>query len=342
MAKFLKNTDPRFHLVEVQSRWTIRTLIFLMLAILALTTWHQEWLRPSRHIDFAAPSSEGLAPGISIRLSGFRIGKVRSITLTAPGHVRVEGIVYEKYAGYLDAETTAILRSENLISDRFIELSPGGDAHENPLNWKQPLSLASEPGIGAIVDAFREELSPVIEEIAGITRYLNDPEGDLKSSIANIHSLTTTLNEETTPVLANANTAIARIDEIIATFQNPEGSLQRSLASIEVLTATLDTRITPLINEFETTATTATHTFTEFDVAATAATEMFENLDAAIKHIQSILDEAGPEIPVIVRKSRDTIDKADDVVGSVRSMWPLRNAIAEDGEKTLRTSHDRP
>lgn len=328
MARFLKNTDPRFHLVEVQARWTLRILIVLILAIAALTVWHQEWLRPSRDVAFTATSSEGLAPGITIRLSGFRIGKVNSVTLAGPGMVRIEGIVFEKYAGYLGADSTATLRSENLISDRFIELSPGTDPAALPLTAAESIPLQTEPGLGAMVDAFREELRPVIDEIAGITRYLNDPAGDLRTSIANIRTLTDTLNEETGPVLISANTAVTRIEEMVAEFQNPEGPLHRSLTNIETLTTTLDNRLTPLIIEFQT--------------AATSATGMLDHADALVGQIEDIVREAGPEVTPIVRQSRDTIDKADEVVGSVRSLWPLRNALPEDGEKTLRHAHDRP
>jgi len=328
MARYLKNTDPRFHLVAVQARWTLRILIVLILAITALTVWHQEWFRPSQNVMFTAPSSEGLAPGITIRLSGFRIGKVKSVTLTGPGQVRIDGIVFEKYAGYLGADSTATLRSENLISDRFIELSPGTDPTALPLSEDVPLALQAEPGIGAMVDAFREELRPVINEIAEITRYLNDPEGDLKSSITHIRNTTNTLDKEIGPTLISARSTITKLEELVAEFQNPKGSLQQSIISVETLAESLDTQLTDLIQEF--------------DTAANTATEMFKHLDGVIDQIEIFVQQTGPEIPPMVRQSREAIDKTDEIIGSVKSMWPLRNAIPPDGEKTLRPAHDRP
>lgn len=328
MARYLKNTDPRFHLVEAQARWTLRILIVLMLAITALTVWHQEWFRPSRDVVFTAPSSEGLAPGVTIRLSGFRIGKVKTVTLTGPGQVRIDGIVFKKYAGYLGADSTATVRSENLISDRFIELSPGTDPTALPLSEDTPIALQAEPGIGAMVDAFREELRPVIHEIAEITRYLNDPEGDLKSSITNIRTTTDTLDKEIGPTLVNARSAIMKLEELVVEFQNPDGSLQKSIGSVETLAESIDTQLTDLIKEFET--------------AANSATEMFDHLDSVVDEIESFVQETGPEIPPMVRQSREAINKTDEIIGSVKSMWPLRNAIPADGEKTLRPAHDRP
>jgi len=328
MARYLKNTDPRFHLVEVQARWTLRLLILVILGIFSLTVWHQEWLRASRTVVFTAPSSEGIAPGIGIRLSGFRVGKVKSVTLAGPGQVRVEGFIYEKYADYLGADSSALLRSENLISDRFIEMTPGPDAAANPLSADTPIALQAEPGIGAMVDAFREELRPVIDEIAGIVAYLTDPEGDLKTSIANICSITQTLDDEITPTMAGTRSVISSLEEMMAELQDPEGALLQSLTNIEKLTATLDTRVSPVLDEFET--------------AATTATEMFERADSVFVEIQEIVQETGPEVPPMVRQSREAIGKADEIVGSVRTLWPLRNALPADGEKTLRPSHDRP
>jgi phospholipid/cholesterol/gamma-HCH transport system substrate-binding protein len=328
MARFLKNTDPRFHLVEARAKWTLVMLAVVLLGLASLAVWQQEWLRVSRHVVFTAPSSEGISPGIAIRLSGFRIGKIKSVTLAGPGRVRVDGLVFEKYAGYLSADTTAMLRSENLISDRFIELTPGDDPQGNPLDPDTPLPLQAEPGIGAMVDALREEIRPVINEAIGITRYLTDPAGDLKTSVANIRKLTDTLNEETGPTLVSGREAITSVGQMVDGFQDPAGSLQQSLANFEKLTVTLDKDFTEVLDRF--------------DKAADSAIEMFDHLDTLVGKLELVVDETAPEVPPMVRKGRSTLDKADDVVGSVRNLWPLRGGLPKDEEKTLRPSNDQP
>jgi len=290
--------------------------------------WKQEWLRASRQVTFTTPTSEGIVPGTAIRLSGFRIGKVTSVSLAGSGQVRVEGIVFEKYADHLGSDSTAMLRSENLISDRFIELSPGSNPVAKPFTDGIILPLSSEPGIGAIVDAFREELRPVITEIGEITHYLNDPKADLKMSITQIRELTETLNKETGPTLSGAREAIAGVDGMVASFAAPDAKLQRALKNIEALTATLDKKIPPLIDEV--------------DVAVANADELFESADTLVAELRKLLDETAPDVPPMLRTGRDAVEKTDEMVDSVRSLWPLRKALPPTGEKTLRPGHDNP
>lgn len=328
MAQFLKNTDPRFHLVEAQTRWTIRLLILFVAAVISLAVWKQEWLRNSRKVTFTTPTSEGIAPGIAVRLSGFRIGKVISVTLAGPGQVHVEAIVFEKYAAHLGSDSSAMLRSENLISDRFIELSPGSDPDTKPFTEGITIPLSSEPGIGAMVDAFREEIRPVITEATEIASYLNDPKADLKRSIAEIRKLTETLNRETEPTLSGAREAVAAVDEMVTSFTDPDAKLQLALKNIETLTATLDEKIPLLIKEA--------------DLAVVNANALFTNADTFITDLQTLLDETAPDVPPMLSSGRDAVEKTDEMVDSVRSLWPLRKTLPPAGEKTLRPSHDQP
>lgn len=328
MAQFLKNTDPRFHLVEAQTRWTIRLLILFLAAIISLAVWKQEWLRSSHRVTFTTATSEGVAPGIAIRLSGFRIGKVKSVTLAGPGQVRVEAVVFEKYAEHLGSDSTALLRSENLISDRFIELSPGSDPAAKPFTEGITIPLKVEPGLGAMVDAFREEVRPVITEVAEITSYLNDPEADLKMSIAEIRKLTETLNRETGPTLTGAREAVAGVDEMLGSFTDPDAKLQLTLKNIETLTATLDEKIPLLLKEV--------------DVLVADADAFFTESSTLVGDLQKLYDETAPDVPPMVKDGRDAVGKTDEMVDSVRSLWPLRKALPPAGEKTLRPSHDKP
>lgn len=328
MAQFLKNTDPRFHLVEAQTRWTIRFLVLFVVTVISLAVWKQEWLRSSQQVTFTTPTSEGITPGIAIRLSGFRIGKVKSVKLAGPARVRVDAIVFEKYAEHLGSDSTAMLRSENLISDRFIELTPGSDPVAKPFTDGVTIPLSSEPGIGAMVDAFREEIRPVITEIAEITSYLNDPKADLKMSIAEIRKLTETLNKETGPTLTGARKAVADVDEMVTSFSEPDAKLQLALKNIEALTATLDEKIPLLIKQV--------------DIAVTNADELFMDADSFIADLQKLLDETGPDVPPMISSGRGAIEKTDEMVDSVRGLWPLRKALPPSGEKTLRPANDKP
>jgi ABC-type transporter Mla subunit MlaD len=168
----------------------------------------------------------------------------------------------------------------------------------------------------------------MITEIGEITHYLNDPNADLKMSITQIRELTETLNRETGPTLTGTREAIANVDKMIASFAAPDAELQQAIKNIETLTAALDEKIPPLIEEV--------------DVAVANADKLFESADTLVADLQKLLDETAPDVPPMLSTGRNAVEKTDEMVDSVRSLWPLRKALPPSGEKTLRPGHDNP
>ena len=97
MARFLKNTDPRFHLVELRSGFFLGAILLMLLGAVGFGIWKQEWFRPAKHFRMTAETSEGLQTGMAVRLSGFRIGKVDAIELVGPGNVAVRVRVFDDF-----------------------------------------------------------------------------------------------------------------------------------------------------------------------------------------------------------------------------------------------------
>jgi phospholipid/cholesterol/gamma-HCH transport system substrate-binding protein len=280
-----------------------------------------------------AGTSEGLAVGMAVRLSGFRIGKVSSVSLDAPGRVRVACQVFREYMPYLRRDSSALVRGENIIGDRFIEVA-AGSAGASELGDDDLLELKSEPTIGAMVDAFREEVRPVLNQLGEIAKYLADPEGDLKKSMGNIRSLTGTLDKELAPTLTASRSTVTELDSLAKNLEDENGPLKKSLAGLEKASRTLAEELPPLVERFD-------HSLVQFDEAATSATKMLDHADVVIGKIETVVDKTGPEVPGIVQQGTSTMKKADEVVSSVRNMWPVRGGVPKAKEKTLKpNSHD--
>ena len=60
MAQFLKNTDPRFHLIELRSKAFIALVFLAILSVAGFTIWKQEWFRNTKSYYIIANTSEGL------------------------------------------------------------------------------------------------------------------------------------------------------------------------------------------------------------------------------------------------------------------------------------------
>ena len=69
----------------------------------------------------------GLPSGQFVRIAGVEVGKVKRISINANNHAVVEFNVDDKVV--LTEGTRAIVRYENLIGDRFLELAEGAGRH---------------------------------------------------------------------------------------------------------------------------------------------------------------------------------------------------------------------
>ena len=173
MAKFLKNTDPRFHLIELRSKAFIVVVFLGFLSIAGFTIWKQEWFRKTKSYYLVANTSEGLNQGMSIRTSGFLIGQVDEIELEGPGKVRVELSVYDEYAKYVRSKATAKVRGENLIGDRFIEIRLEEGAETSPeLSEGSRIAFEKSKTIEALVDELEAKLMPIIDGLGSLSATL--------------------------------------------------------------------------------------------------------------------------------------------------------------------------
>ena len=74
--------------------------------------------------------------------------------------------------------------------------------------------------------------------------------------------------------------------------------------------------------------------------AATEAKALFANANTVVSDLGDVVEESGPEVPGMVRDGADAVGKADDVIDSVRNMWPIRRGKKDQGEDVLRTGSD--
>ncbi len=332
MARFLKNTDPRFHLLETRSRWFGGLIVVIMVAVVSLAVWQQEWLRGGKRVTMISATSEGLTVGMAVRLSGFRIGKVQAVELQAPGCVQVTALIFHEYASYVRRDSKALVRGENIIGDRFIELGVGS-AGAPEIGAGESLELQAEPTIGAMVDAFRKEVRPVIDELAAVAHYLNDPEGDLKSSVRNIRGITAAFEKEAGPTLQSSRETADRLKQLAGDLTNPDGSLMTSLDHFNRATRTLDEDLPSLSDKLDV-------VLAKFDSAGESATKMFDHLDRTVGKLEKMVDQAAPEVPGMVKSGAKTVKKAEDVVSSVRNMWPLKGGMSKEREEVLKRGSD--
>ncbi len=316
--KFLRNTDPRFHLVETRARFFIFGAVAGFIGLVAFVIWKQEVFRSSRVINLIAASSQGVQKGMAARLSGFRIGKVGNVELEGENRVRVTLEVFSEYAHFLRADSMASIASESLIGDRFIDITAGSAGAEE-LKEGVTLPLAPEKSISTLMESLKDEIRPAVIDTREIISFLNDPKGDFKVTLTNLRVTTDALKTEMPQIMKDAQVAVQQGSNLFSQLNQRDAELWKSLAHFEQFSKNLSDDIAPVI---------------------TKLTDAITTIQTAATKLDRTFTEAGPEIPRLLRKGTDTLRSADEVLTSIKGLWPVSQGVPKKRENLLRLPNE--
>lgn len=316
--KFLRNTDPRFHLVETRARFFIFLAVAGFLSLVGFVIWKQEIFRSARHIHLIAASSEGIQKGMAARLSGFRIGKVGNVELEGENRVRVTLEVFNEYAHFLRQDSAATIASESLIGDRFIDLKAGTSATPE-LKEGDTLPLAPEKSISTLMESLKDEIRPAVIETREIISYLNDPKGDFKTMLSGLRVTADALKGEMPQIMKDIQSVTQEGTDLFTRLNKPDAELWKALGHLEQLTHSLNRDFPPIVTRFGDGVTT---------------------LQGAVGKLDRAISESGPEIPRLIRKGTDTLRSADEVLNSIKGLWPVSQGVPKKKENLLRLPNE--
>ncbi|MGB1884751.1 MAG: outer membrane lipid asymmetry maintenance protein MlaD [Gammaproteobacteria bacterium] len=96
------------------------------LGFLAIQLGDFDWLGSDRYrLEARFVSSSGLKPGAFVEVGGVRVGKVNGIHLDPESYESVVGIELDP-AVELQEDSIASIRTEGIIGDKFVKITPGG------------------------------------------------------------------------------------------------------------------------------------------------------------------------------------------------------------------------
>ena len=120
-----------------------------------------------------------------VKLSGFRIGRIQKIALDDQAKVIVRMKIDRKYSKWIRADSVATLRQEGLVGDRIIDVSVGSP--DRPVLADDAfLPFQEEETLTDIALEMSESVKNVLAEVRKTIAYINDPQGDIKRTLANV------------------------------------------------------------------------------------------------------------------------------------------------------------
>lgn len=188
------------------------------------------------HLKVKFTQVQGIRSGSVVQLQGFPVGNVDTITFDANGSLVVNMLIAQDYKARITRGSTATVRTQGALGDKFILIVPGPDTEPLEDNgFLVPdvggdfLSALSEKGSDV------EYVFEIIKEVRDLVKKINsenqvvemidnfrDSSRELKIALRKVNHM---MGETSSKDEGNLNQTLARLNSIINKIDNGEGTL---------------------------------------------------------------------------------------------------------------------
>jgi len=294
----MKETDPRF------ARLTGKVGLFFIIAAAGIIATvvsigiERGIFTAKYRINFTVDKGTGFFEGMPVKLSGFKIGKIDSMSLDEHAKVKITLLINKKYSKWIRQDSKATLTKEGFIGEGVIDITVGST--NKPLIGDGGV-IQNEKARG--LDEIAEEMRPVIGEIRDIISYVNDPKGDIKQTLTNLKTLSSGLNatkENTDKLLKNADTNISGVSSNVSKTLKNVDSL---VSNVDKTVSSMNDKINPVIDKLNRT---------------------MDNAEKTTANLKDAVGKSAPKLPPLLNKGEDALSDTSEVVKSLKQIWPIR------------------
>lgn len=287
----MKETDPRFINLGRKAGLFFAVAVIGIAATLIFISMESGIFTKKFRIHFTVDRGVGFFEGMPVKLSGFKIGKIESLSLDENARVKVVLVINKKYQRWIRQDSRAMVGKEGLIGESVIDITVGS---QNKPVIENDSSILYEKARG--LDEIMEDIKPLIGEVKNILTYVNDPQGDIKQTLKNFKNLSAefrTTREHVDKLLKSADMAAKNADKVITS---------------------LDGKVNPMMDKLSRTLDNA------------------EKSSAALK---TAIEKSAPKLPQIINKGEDTLDETNEIVRSLKQVWPISLFIDQKKESLI-------
>lgn len=293
---------------------SIFTVVMLLVAA-ALVVVFGEFRFASGH-TFHANFTEAsrLKAGQDVRISGVPVGTVKSVSLEPDNSVDVEFDVNDKYQLY--TSTRAVVRYENLVGDRYLEITSGpGELRKLPAGGTIP-KQNTQPALD--LDALLGGLRPVLKGLDGgkvnelsnaVIEMLQGQGGALATMLASTSAFSQNLaarDQLIGDVINNLNSVLGTVDEKGAQFDKTVDQLQQLMTGLAQGRDPIAGAIPPL---------------------ASASSDLTDMLKTSRRPLQGLLENARP----LAQRLDERKDDVNKVIEPLAENYLRLNALGAYG-----------
>ena len=307
----IKVEDPRFrNLKKKVGFFSVVGLAVLAVVILLIGKENDLFTKKSE-LQFTVDKGTGFTRGMQVKLSGFRIGRLKSISLNEEAKVDIVIQIDQKYQKWIRKDSTVKLVKEGLVGESIIEVAVG-DRSLDALKDRERLTYVKTKALDELADELANKLQPVLSDVRGIIGYLNDPNGDIKQSMKHFNLLARNMDrtrEKADALLLQAGGQIGAMSGKVGSVLDGTGdTLLKANRSISILEQKLPGLLT-------------------------SAESSLNNMEKITGDLKVAEQTMLPKVPPLLQKSEETLQGTTNVLHAVQGIWPISSQIQAPQEK---------
>jgi len=194
--------------------------LLLTLFLMAIGRSHN-WWHEGLELEFLSRDASGISRGMDVRIAGFKVGRVQSVTLEPDARVRVRLEIRNSYAAMLGPGSQAELGQVGVVGSPYVAVSADpSSGNRPPLRSGSRIPFHSRPDLDdLLVDLAQTRIpldralrSAVVLGEQRLPRTLNG----LEQTLAQARRSTSQLQQEAVLTAAAARNTLTRGDQTLA------------------------------------------------------------------------------------------------------------------------------
>lgn len=300
--KYLRDSDPRFQRLGLKVGGFLGFLCLLLLVMGIVLAWRQDLFEPTDDF-FASPQrADGILPGMDVTLHGIRVGRVHDLWIDEKGEPQMSMRVRRKGSIWLRQDAVAVLTGRGPLETPYIDLR-AGSPELPPLADGAELKIEREASLGEIAKTLRDDLRPVIATGADLFNELNSPDGDVRTSLSAVRSLTVDLARDVPQTLAEATAATKSTRQFMDGLADENGDVGQARRQLLAMSGEIERRLPALMGDVQK------------SVGALRRTS---------EHLETTAKTASPDLQQFLERSKEAAGRTEALLGDIRNIWILR------------------
>jgi phospholipid/cholesterol/gamma-HCH transport system substrate-binding protein len=282
--------------------------LLILLALIVTVAWRQDFFAPTIHLVCRTNTSVGLQENMQVKVSGFRIGKVRRVELEGIDQVTFDLDIFTKYSHMVHRNSVAMLGSEGFIGQGVIVIVASPDPGP-PIASGDELRFRRVDSVVDMAQGLIQRAQVVTDDVHNMLTLFNAPDG----LIHNLSSATKELDDVLPRVLLGIETTVQGLqknlqettsvtNQLLVYLNNPEGDVKQSVRSLKESMADIHQNIPGMLEKID---------------------GSLRNIEQATATLRDTLKQASPDLVETVRGANDDVKGVHDILGSAKKIWPI-------------------